>query len=510
MQSLKEFVGYTKKTLSIQDTYALRENAACLGIGETALVEAAGFAIAEEIKRTHEVEDVTVVCGSGGKGAIGLATARHLLSRYDVNALFVGDSSKIKNESTRFNFDMLSEMIEVEQIGGAGAESMQKNIAGSELVIDALIGCGMRGRLSSLLISAIREINKSGRHIISVDIPSGIDGNTGMPNLAYVKANHTYCLHKIKSGLEKSKVVGEVSVIDIGIPFSAELLTGPGDIMLATEPRLIHSNKMSHGRVLILGGTEYRGAAMLAGFGASNALAALLVGVGYVTVCLPEAATEIARGKANAPIFVSADWDDVDRLVAEVSGIKHDVLVIGPGVDAKHRSAIAGLLKAESAAGKRIVIDAGAIKAVAAQKHLIGRNMVLTPHDGEFRALSGFNTKDANTNERIKKAISFAKKCGAIIVLKGNSTVITDGALLKVNKAKTPALSTMGTGDVLSGIIAAYAAVHRNLFEASSAGVYAHSRIGDLLYAQKGLHITADDLVASIPELLKRFDRIER
>ena len=508
MQSLKEFVGYTKKSLSIQDTYALRENAANLGIGETALVESAGFAIANEIQKTHDLERITFVCGSGGKGAIGIATARHLINKYDIKVSFVGDPSKIRNRSAKLNFDMLSDMIDIDRIIDSVPQSFRKDITNAELVIDALIGCGMKGRLSSTLISVITAMNKSSKHTILIDIPSGIDGNTGMPNLAYVKTNHTYCLHKIKDGLVKSEKAGEVSVLDIGMPFSAELLTGPGDIFMATKPRLMSDNKLSHGKVLILGGTEYGGASMLASFAASNSLAALLSGAGYVTACLPENVATIARSITNSPIFINAVWDNADKIAEQVSKIRHDVLVIGPGMDATHKETIARLLQIEKTAGKSVLVDAGAIKTIASQKRLIGANTILTPHDGEFRMLSGFNTKDANLYERAKRAISFAKKCGAVVVLKGHNTVITDGNLLKINKANTPALATMGTGDVLSGIIAAYASVHKNLFEASSAGVYAHSRIGDTLYDKKGLHITADDLIASIPESLKRFDRI--
>lgn len=508
MQSLKEFVGYTKKSLSIIDTYALRENAANLGIGETALVESAGFAIANEIQRTHDPTTIVFVCGSGGKGAIGLATARHLINKYDVKVLFVGDPSKIRNRSTKLNFDILSDMLEIDRIVDSVPKPVLKNLTDANLVIDALIGCGVKGRLSSTLISVITAMNKSSKHSISIDIPSGIDGDTGMPNLAYAKVDHTYCLHKIKKGIVKSEKAGDISVIDIGIPFSAELITGPGDLFMATKPRLMSDNKLSHGKVLVLGGTEYNGAAMLASYAASNSLAALLSGAGYVTACLPENSAYIARGKTNSPIFVNVDWEDAYKLSEQVSKIRHDVLVIGPGMDTVHKETITRLLKIESDAGKTIIVDAGAIKAIASQKRAIGTNMILTPHDGEFRILSGFSTKGLTIYERAEKAIAFAKKYGAVLVLKGHNTIITDGNLLKVNKANTPALATMGTGDVLSGIIAAYASIHKNIFEASSAGVYAHSRIGDSLYNKKGLHITADDLIEAIPESLKRFDII--
>ena len=256
MQSLKEFVTYTKKNLSVKDTYALRANSVALGIGREVFVEGAGFAIAEEVKRSHKSKNIAVICGRGDKGAAGLATARHLLATTNVSVFFVGDPSTLTNPSTKINYKLVNDIVQIKDIDEANVQQLTKDIAKSDIVIDAIIGCGMHGRLPSLLQNVIAIINKSGKHIISVDIPSGIDGDTGMPNKVYVKAQHTFTAHKMKQGIDKSKFVGDTTIVDIGMPINAELFTGPGDVMLATEPRLMHANRYTHGRILVVGGRQ--------------------------------------------------------------------------------------------------------------------------------------------------------------------------------------------------------------------------------------------------------------
>ncbi|MCL4389022.1 NAD(P)H-hydrate dehydratase [Candidatus Marsarchaeota archaeon] len=510
MQSLKEFVNCTKKSMSVADTFALRANALALGMGESARVEGAGFAVAEEIGRSYGGKKIAVVCGTGGKGSIGLVAARHLLKYCDVLAFLIGDPSKIRNDSAQFNYSMLNGIVDVEEIGEQSMMRLQAGLKKADLVVDALIGCGLRGRLSSLFINTISSMNKFGKDIVSVDIPSGIDADTGLPNVAYVKAHHTYCLHKMKTGLIKSKFAGSVRVIDIGIPITAEVLAGPGDVMLATEPRIADANKLSHGRVLIIGGTAFSGGAELAGFGSSNAMAALLTGTGYVTLALPKGPAEIARSKVAAPIVVDVDWKDVAKCMATLANVKHDSLVVGPGMvpDEHSKEMMKRILKMETAAGKRIVVDAGAIRCLAGQKKLLGKNVVITPHDSEFRALAGVATANRTLTERAKNAMKFAKDSGCIVLLKGHETIVTDGNLIKINRAKSSALATMGTGDVLSGMLGAYAALHKNLFESAVAAAYVHSAIGDRLYAERGLHISAEDVVAAIPSVLKEFDKV--
>jgi NAD(P)H-hydrate epimerase len=199
--------------------------------------------------------------------------------------------------------------------------------------------------------------------------------------------------------------------------------------------------------------------------------------------------------------------DDIPRLAE----IRHDVAVIGPGLASTGKSfgSIMEFIKSESARGKGVIIDAAAIKSISRNTSALGKDCIVTPHEGEFKFLTGINLKNKPLEKRIYAAMDFAKSYRCTIVLKGHETIITDGSLLKINVAASPALATMGTGDVLSGIIASYFAAHKNAFESAVAGVYVHSLIGDELYKEKGVHITAEDVIAKIPEVLKRFDVIK-
>ena len=512
MQSLKEFAAYTKRTLSVKDTYALKANSIALGLGGEVFVESVGALLAEEIKRSHKHRrSIAVVCGRGDKGAAGLATARHLLTSMAVSIFFTGDPSTITNSSTKINYKLVNDIVEIKNITDDNVSHFAKDMSRSDLVLDAIIGCGMHGHLPSLLINVITAINRSGTHVISLDIPSGIDADTGMPNKVYVKSNHTFTAHKMKQGLDKSKFVGPVMVVDVGIPINAELFTGPGDVMLATEPRPMLSSKYTHGRILVVGGSkDYHGAPLIATYAAENAMSSLLTGAGYATIAVPKEVVDPVRKLSMELIVKPLDWDNAEGVVPAIAALKHDALVIGPGLEERESTEfiITSVIKSEKAKGNTIVVDADATRIMAKHKDLLGKNTILTPHDGEFRNLSGINLKGASLEERIKKAISFAKTHGFTLVLKGHETIITNGDLLKINRPETPVLATMGTGDALAGMIAAYSSIHKNQFESAAAAVYAHSKIGDMLYQKKGLHITAQDVISGIPSVLKQFDTL--
>ncbi len=511
MQSLKEFAAYTKKTFSVKDTYAFRANAHALGITNAVFVTGAAYAICEELKHSHKDKKLAVVCGSGDKGATGLAIARRLLPYLDITTYFVGDPLRIKNQMTGLTYRLLNDIAEVKNISEENIDETEKELKKEDLILDAIIGCGLKGHMSTLMFKAITAINKTGKHVISIDIPSGIDGDTGLPNRAYIKAGHTFTVHKMKQGMDKSKFVGDVTIVDIGIPVTAELFAGPGDIMIATEERSLLSNKYTHGRVLVVGGSKvYHGAPLIASFAAENTMSALLTGSGYVTVAVPREVAEPVRKLGTDLIVKPLDWDDVEGTVASMLAVKHDALVIGPGLQNSETTEkiVEDILKAEKARGNVVVVDSTAMLAMSGHKNLIGKNCILTPHDGEFKSFSGINVKESDPHIRIRKAISAAKSQGFTLVLKGHETVITNGDLLKINRTNTPVLATMGTGDALAGMIAAYAAIHKSPFESAAAAVYAHSKAGDLLYERKGLHIASQDVVAAIPEVLKQFDTI--
>jgi NAD(P)H-hydrate epimerase len=512
MQSLKGFSTYTKSVLSSSDTFAIRSNTIALGIDENVLVESAGLALANALKRRYREKKVLFVCGSGGKGAIGLSAARHMFTFADVRVVFLGDSEHIHKHTTRSNYNILADLMQVDVVDDSGIAELEKQIRDSDMVIDAIIGAGLKGRLSGFLSIVIKAINAGRRRVIAIDMPSGIDPDTGTTNKIRIRCDELFVLHKPKAGVVHSEDLPGMNLIDMGIPLSAELYAGPGDVAIATSARSLYSNKYAHGTVLIVAGShEYIGAPSLVALSAQNALAALRSGAGYVTVATTKAARSIVAG--ISPILVTKEISDgplTDADVHTITTTKHDTLVLGPGLseDALTYEAMAKIAKFEKEMKNTIVIDATAIHSFKRFKNLLDRNMVITPHDGEFKALTNRNVKDYPLEKRARAAIEFAKSHSCTIALKGHYTIITDGDLLKINRSLSPVLATMGTGDVLDGIISAFAAAHRNIFESTTAAVYTHSKIADLLAIEKGLHVTAQDIIDNIPNALKLFDRI--
>ncbi len=289
---------------------------------------------------------------------------------------------------------------------------------------------------------------------------------------------------------------------------SKKLIATDKDIGIATSPVRMHSHKYSRGRVLIIAAsTEWRGAAVMAAYAANNAIAALRTVSGFVTVAATSESILALSG--FSPVFVLRELKgSEDDYVREIDSIRHDSLVMGPGVQNMKMPLFRKLARSAESVNKPLVIDADALGMISKDKKQITSNMALTPHDGEFKKLAGVDLEGKGIGARIEAASSFAKKYGCVLVLKGHETIIADRARLKVNAAKTPALATMGSGDVLAGMLASYAAQHRDLFESAVAAVHAHSLIGDTLFKKKGMHIIATDVIDAIPDALKRFDVI--
>ncbi|MCL4552845.1 MAG: NAD(P)H-hydrate dehydratase, partial [Candidatus Marsarchaeota archaeon] len=211
---------------------------------------------------------------------------------------------------------------------------------------------------------------------------------------------------------------------------------------------------------------------------------------------------------ASYPELIVKELPGEAREVATaIAGIKHNVIVVGPGIERSEvEFGLTNEVVREEASKKNImVIDAGAMDVVKEYKNMLNRRMILTPHEGEFRELTGIKLAGKNIREKIHAAINFAKGSNCTIVLKGHTTIITNGERLKINIAKSAALATMGTGDVLDGIIGSFAAATGKAFESAVAGVYIHSLAGDRLAESVGNGATARDLIDEIPKVIKEF-----
>ncbi len=507
MESLKEFSVYTRKSMSVKYSYAVRRNAIALGMTSELLVENAGEAVSDSIKRRMKGDKVLIVCGAGEKGAIGLATARHLSSFCEVRVVLLGEHEEIRNAATKFNLKMLEGLIEVEEIAENSYSQLASALKWSDVVLEAIIGIGAHGRITGIVQGAIQEISKSKKRVISIDIPAGVNGDTGETNTSYVRADELLAFHKLKKGMVKSKAVGSIVQLDVGIPLLAELATGPGDFEYLGVGKGLDSNKYSNGSLLVVGGSKsYRGAPLMAGFGANAAYSALRSGSGYVTVAVPQGAAYDSFGLL--PDLIVKELPEGEREVATtIAGIKHNVIVVGPGIEKSEVGfgLVNGVVREEASRKNIVVLDAGAIGVVKEYKNMLNRRMILTPHDGEFRELTGIRLSGKSLRERIHAAINFAKGSNCTVVLKGHETIITNGERLKINMAKSAALATMGTGDVLDGVIGSFAASTGKIFESAVAGVYIHSLAGDRLAERMGDGVTAHDVIEEIPKVIKEF-----
>ncbi len=285
----------------------------------------------------------------------------------------------------------------------------------------------------------------------------------------------------------------------------------PADLKIASKPRSLQGSKKDNGGVMIIAGSrEYHGAPVLASNAVYSTLASLRIGTGYGFLYVPKVIEQAARILSPNLIvrrFGSDYISDGDLSQLDEDIDKTDSIVIGMGLGRNKEvlAASAKIIKNAIAMRKKMVVDADALFSIK-QVEKLNFNVVLTPQDREFQELSGIKPKKTPLSERARQAVSLAKRLETNILLKGHETIVTDGKRVKIIRSESSALATMGTGDVLSGIIGGYMATGIDAFEAAVAGAYLHSKIGDKLAKEKGNHILAVDVVDYIPKILKEFD----
>src|SRR5256884_166108 len=417
----------------------LDRNAQYFGIPTLDLMEAAGKAVAEVARSEFGAagKHVLVLCGTGNNGGDGLVAARHLSKEARVTVLLARSPDQFDTKEAQTNFERLRDV----QIL-AGLDRSEEAIAEADLLIDALLGIGAEGSLREPFASLVRQVNGSGKPIVSVDVPSGF--GTGL----MVRPTVTVALHDVKEGMTPDND-GRIRIVDIGIPSKVTTMIGPGEFLLYPVPRAT-SHKGENGRLLVIAGGPYTGAPAPVGFGS------LGIGIDLLHIAAPaSAATAVA---SYSPTFIVHPLvghrllrEDLRQIIELTTRV--DAVAIGPGLgDAS------GTLEAIREAVRGIplpmVLDADAIKAVAADpKCLVGKKAVLTPFSREFHILSVKALPDAADNRAVK-ILETAKALGATILLKGHVDIVTDGRGLKFNYTGNPGMTAGGTGDVPCGLTA--------------------------------------------------------
>ncbi|MEM1847240.1 MAG: NAD(P)H-hydrate dehydratase [Acidilobaceae archaeon] len=497
-----------KDAITTEDMVAIEVNSAWWGVHQDLLMENAGKALADFVRVFTGVDrgsKVAVVAGRGGNGGDGLVAARILASRgISVEVHLTHDPSSIIHKATprMLDYVLRSKVLSLKKPGSRG----WLELSGADLIIDAVLGTGVRGEPRGTVKDAIVSINSVKAVKVAVDVPSGLDPDTGDAMLA-VKADYTLTFHKPKIGLFLNKgpqYSGEVYVAEIGIPREAEEYAGPGDVLrIPRRPK--DAKKGDGGRVLVIGGSErFVGAPVLA------AKAAYASGADLVYVHLPKAYAHHVASCHPELIPVPREHGASDlELLKEVIEKSH-AIVLGPGLGVSEESRRLVDFVIEQAKGKPLVIDADALKIVAETKLKLWNSVVLTPHRGEARLLSGASEADL-----VEQAKKIATKYEATVIIKAPEDVICSSeAVCKKNVTGHPAMAVGGTGDVLAGTIGSFLARKASLsptlnpLNVVAAAAYVVGRAGELAVEEKGENIFPQDVLNNIPKAIEEAKRL--
>jgi len=480
---------------------ALEINSEYFGVSRLQLMENAGRSVAEEIANRFKSNKtrVTVFCGLGGNGGDGLVAARHLACLgFKVEVLLAGKPADISDNEAQKNWVALQSLKDALTIHEVYDSSLIPNIE-AEVVIDALLGIGLKGAPRPPILQMIRKINEMHCFCMAVDVPTGIDSDTGKVLDEAVRADLTVTFHKLKPGLATAKEqVGETIVKGIGLPQEFERFAGPGDVQLVVKPRLPEAHKGDFGRLLVIGGSEvFSGAPMLV------ASAALRVGVDLAYIAAPHKTAYAISSMSPDVITIKLEGDHLNpRNVAAIRPYleKATAVAMGPGLGLHKdtKDAVKEIVRVVEEEKVPLLLDADGLKAFAEFKHRVASPMVFTPHAGEYQILTG-KAPPKELNEKAAEVQKTVEELGAVILLKGHVDVISDGKRVKLNFTGNPGMTVGGTGDVLSGIVAAFMAQGANPFEAAVAGAFVNGAAGDFVQSERGFHMVPSDLLDWIP-----------
>ena len=473
---------------------AVEMNAEYLGVTRLIIMENAGKSVAKAVMGVSKPgKKIVITCGTGGNGGDGFVAARHLTHEgFNVEVHLLGRPENIRSDEASVNWRILKNMAESVRIKEISDSTEIKSLK-AEVIVDALIGTGVRGALSSPMKEMVKAINESNATVIAVDIPTGIESETGDVHGEAVRGNMTLTFHKPKTGLDKAlEYTGKIVVCPIGIPPESETYAGPGDVYIAQKRRTASSHKGDFGRLLVVGGSE-----MYSGAPALTAMGAYAVGVDIVYVAAPEVVAPIIAGFSSSLITLKLKGSRLSRknlgTVLEFID-KVDAVAIGPGLGMHEETAAAvcTLLDEVKEAGIPVLLDADGLKAFPEWGGKM-ETAVFTPHRGEFKVLTGKNIEGTLPEQRIKVKKE-ASKLGGTILLKGSVDVVSDGSRVRCNRTGNPGMTVGGTGYLASGV---------NPMQAAVTGAFVNGAAGDAAYEEKGYNFEAGDLLAKIPLVIR-------
>jgi ADP-dependent NAD(P)H-hydrate dehydratase / NAD(P)H-hydrate epimerase len=497
-----------------------------IGIPSLVLMENAGRQVVAALEAVHSdllERQVAILCGRGNNGGDGFVVARTLLQRgVDVSVFLIGQVSDVRGDA-KVNLDILGRLgvTIVEVSDGQAWELHLSEVRDCHLIIDAIFGTGLNGPVRGLIESVITDVNASGIPVVSIDLPSGLSADSCDAVGESIEAGMTVTLGAPKLPLvlpPAENKAGDIVIADIGIPADVidaldgsrvELLTR-SDIRELITPRTPDSHKGDYGHVLLVAGSRGKtGAAYL------SAMGALRSGAGLVTVATPACCQPIVAGMAPEYMTVALgevtddlnvgalDPEGVDALIE----IARDVIALGPGLG--QAPATQQFVKSlVDRATMPLVIDADGLNAFSGDPDRLagreGRDVIITPHPGEMGRLVGMSTDEVQAS-RLEIARNFAIAHHVYVVLKGHRTLIAtpDGKVF-INPTGNAGMATGGTGDILTGMIAAWLGQLLDAEAACKVAVYLHGMAGDLADADEGdVGLIASDVVSHLGDALQ-------
>jgi ADP-dependent NAD(P)H-hydrate dehydratase / NAD(P)H-hydrate epimerase len=477
------------------------------------LMARAGAAVADEAMRfARSAGRIAVLCGPGANGGDGFVAARLLQQRgYRVSVALLGRRGDLHGDAGQAAAGWT----------GPVAEAAGFDPGEADLVVDALFGAGLARDLTGDARACVERINRfgrSGRPVLAVDLPSGIDGETGAERGIAVQASASVTFFRLKPGhllLPGRARCGRIALADIGI--GAAVLTSIGPTACANLPSVwraafpdlqIDSNKYARGSALVLsGGASHSGAARLA------ARAALRVGAGLVALASPLEA--VAVNAAHSTAVMVAPFEGAAGFVELLADLRRNAIVIGPaaGVGAATKALVAAALTRTSggATPRSFVLDADALTSFAGEAGALAAltraervDVAITPHDGEFARLFKGHPEIAELPSKLARARAAAAFLGAVVVSKGADTVVAEpSGRATIGVDLPPTLATAGSGDVLAGLIGGLLAQGMPVFEAVSCAVWLHGAAARAF----GPGLIAEDLTEILPRVLRELGR---
>lgn len=501
-----------RPVLTPAEAGALDRGSAARGITTETLMENAGRAVADAAVRlaggTYGRRAV-VVCGKGNNGGDGLVAARYLDGWGLRVAAVLLEPGEDLREPAAMNLTRLEHTtVRVRPFSGG---LLARELARADVVVDAVFGTGFRGVPEDGFAEAIETVNEAGAPVVAVDIPSGVNGETGAVDGDAVRAGITVTFGAPKPGvvlLPGAELAGVVEVADIGFPpdlIHGDLsVVGSADVAVWVPARPAETHKRAAGYAVVVGGSR-----LMTGAVSLMAQAAYRAGAGLVAAAVPEGILPVVQGAVREAVF--APLPETERgtaaggseRLAQVLG-EADAVAIGPGMTTDEETA-AWIREIVRSSEIPVVLDADGLNAFGGRADEIAErraDLVLTPHAGEFARLAGVSARDVEA-DRIGHVRKLAAQTRAVVLLKGTRTLVgTPDGHVRINPTGGPFLASGGTGDVLTGMIAGFLARGLAPADAASAAAYVHGAAGALAAAEHGEGATAGDVLDRVADAL--------